>query len=94
MRCGASAAVLRPRPGCGGRFHRVGLTPRSPRHVSRREREQRAYRLAMIGSGAGLVGVVGIVLAIVGVVGAWLPIVAIIVAILCTVGFRRTVSSR
>jgi hypothetical protein len=35
---------------------------------------------------------VGVVLAIVGVVGAWLPIVALVVAIACGLLFRRTVS--
>ena len=66
---------------------RGGYTPR-------RAREQRAYRLAVTGAGAGIVGVVGIVLAVAGVVGAWLPIVALLVAAICAWGFTRTVGSR
>jgi hypothetical protein len=60
-------------------------------YTPRRVREQRAYRLVVAGSVAGLVGVVGIVLAIAGVVGAALPVVALIVAALCAVGFGRAV---
>jgi hypothetical protein len=64
---------------------RGGYTPR-------RVREQRAYRLAMVGGAASVVAVVGIVLAIAGVVGSGLPIAAIIVAVICFVLFRRLVS--
>ena len=60
-------------------------------YTPRRVREQRAYRLAVAGGVAGIVGVVGIVLAIAGVVSSGLPIVALIVAALCAVGFSRTV---
>lgn len=63
-----------------------------PNRTPRRVREQRAYRLAVGGSVAGAVGVIGIVLAAVGVIGAGLPIAALIVAALCAVGFRATVS--
>ena len=61
-------------------------------YTPRKTREQRAYRLVVTGSIAGVVGVVGIVLAIVGAVGAWLPIIAFIIAGLCVAGFRRVVS--
>jgi hypothetical protein len=64
---------------------RSGYTPR-------RAREQRAYRLAVVGGGTGLFGVVGIVLAIAGVVSAFWPIVLLIVSALCVVGFRRSTS--
>ncbi len=63
-------------------------------YTPRRVREQRAYRLAVTGAGAGIVGVAGIVLAIAGVVGAWLPILALIVAAVCAWGFTRMVGSR
>lgn len=63
-----------------------------PSYTPRRVREQRAYRLAVAGGVAGVVGVVGIVLAVVGVVGAGLPVIALIVAVLCAVIFRRIVS--
>lgn len=43
---------------------------------------------------AGAVGVVGIVLAITGGVGARLPIVALIIAAVCALGFMRAVGAR
>lgn len=63
-----------------------------PSYTVRRVREQRAYRLIVAGATATAVGVVGIVLAAVGAIGPTLPIVALIVAALCAVAFRRTVS--
>jgi hypothetical protein len=60
-------------------------------YTPRRAREQRAYRLAVTGAGAGVVGIGGIVLSIAGVVGAWLPIIALIIAALCAWGFTRAV---
>ena len=60
--------------------------------MSRRKREQRAYTLVMVGGVAGVVAVVGFVLAIVGVVGGGLPLIAAIVAIVCALLFRSTVS--
>ena len=61
-------------------------------YTPRRVREQRAYRLAMVGGAASVVAVVGIVLAIIGVTGAGLPVIAAIVAAICFVLFRRIVS--
>lgn len=66
---------------------RGGYTPR-------RVREQRAYRLVVGGSVAGAVGVVTLVLAVLGVIGATLPVIALIIAVICAVMFRRTVSGR
>lgn len=63
-------------------------------YTPRRAREQRAYRLAVGGGVAGAIGVVGLVLAIAGVIGAGLPIVALIVAALCALGFARAVGAR
>ena len=60
-------------------------------YTPRRARERRAYQLVVVGGVAGLVGVVGIVLAAIGTVGAGIPIVALIVAALCVVMFRRMV---
>jgi putative flippase GtrA len=68
------------------------LAPRSGGPPSRRSREQRAYRLVMTGGVAAAVAVVGAVLAIVGVLGWWLPVLAVIVAAICGLLFRRTVS--
>src|ERR1700757_2930937 len=66
------------------------LEPRGS-YTPRRVREQRAYRLAVVGSTAGVVGVVGIVLAVAGVFSALLPVLALLIAALCAVGFMRTV---
>ena len=68
---------------------------RRPRSgLSRSAREQRAYRLVMIGGSASVVAVVGVVLAVAGVIGGGVPLIAAIVAVVCFVLFRRTVSSR
>ncbi len=60
-------------------------------YTPRRAREQRAYRLVVTGGVAGVVGVVGLVLAVAGVIGAGVPIIALIVAAICLVMFRRMV---
>ena len=61
-------------------------------HTPRRQREQRAYTLTVVGGIAGLVGVVGFALAIFGVIGIGLPILALLVAAACAFLFRRTIS--
>jgi hypothetical protein len=68
------------------------LTPRSGGPPSRRSRERRAYQLVLVGGGAGVVAVVGVVLAIAGVLGWGIPVIAAIVAAVCLLLFRRTVS--
>lgn len=60
--------------------------------MSRRSREQRAYRLAVAGGTAAVVTVVGLVLAVVGVIGVGVPVIAAIVAAICWWLFRRVVS--
>jgi hypothetical protein len=60
-------------------------------YTPRRARERRAYQLVVTGGVASVVGVVGIVLAAAGVVSAGLPIIALIVAAICVVLFRRNV---
>jgi hypothetical protein len=57
-------------------------------------REKRAYQLVVGGSVAAAVAVVGLVLAVLGVIGSGLPIVALIVAVLCLVMFRRVTGMR
>jgi hypothetical protein len=69
------------------------LLPGSGGPPSRRGREQRAYRLVVTGGVAGAVAVVGIVLAAVGVFGWGVPILAALIAVVCLVLFRRTVST-
>lgn len=63
-------------------------------YTPRQARERRAYQLVVAGGVASVVGVVGIVLAAIGAIGAGLPIVALIVAVLCAVMFRRVVTGR
>jgi uncharacterized membrane protein HdeD (DUF308 family) len=67
------------------------LTPRGSGGVSRRRREERAYRLVQVGGAAGVVAVVGLVLAIVGVISFAVPFFAAVVAAVCAVLFRRMV---
>jgi hypothetical protein len=62
------------------------------KYVPRRQRERRAYQLAVGGTTAGVVGVVSLVLAVAGVLSWGLPIILLIVAALCYVGFQRSVS--
>jgi hypothetical protein len=74
-----------------GTLHGVADIQKRGSYTPRRQRERRAYQVVMVGGVAGLVGVVGIVLAAIGTVGAGLPIVALIVAAICIVMFRRMV---
>jgi hypothetical protein len=67
---------------------------RRPSYTPRRSREQRAYRLVLVGGTAGVVAVVGFVLAIAGVVGFGIPVIAAIVAVAAWLWFRSTVSPR
>jgi uncharacterized membrane protein YkgB len=67
---------------------------RRPSRVPRRKREQRAYRLVLATGTLGVIAVVGIVLAIAGVMSATIPVLAGIVAVICFVLLRRTVSGR
>jgi putative flippase GtrA len=67
---------------------------RRPDHTPRRTREQRAYRLVLVGGTAGAVAVVGFVLAIAGVIGFGIPFIAAIVAVVAALWFRSTVSLR
>jgi hypothetical protein len=71
----------------------MGLSPSSGGPPSRRGREKRAYQLVLVGSTAGVIAVVGVVLALVGVMGFGIPFIAAIVAVVCALLFRRTVGS-
>ncbi len=68
------------------------LSRRSGGPPSRRSREQRAYRLVLAGGTAATIAVVTFVLAIAGVMGFGIPVIAAIVAVVCLLFFRRTVS--
>ncbi len=65
---------------------------RRPSRTPRRAREQRAYRLVVVGGVSAAVAVVGFVLAIAGVIGGGIPVIAAIVAAVCALWFRSTVS--
>jgi hypothetical protein len=60
-------------------------------YTPRRARERRAYQLVVTGGAAALIGVVTLVLSIAGVVSGAIPVIAIIVAVICAVLFRRAV---
>lgn len=66
---------------------------RRPNRTPRRTREQRAYRLVVAGGTAGAIAVVTLVLSIVGILSLGIPVVAAIVAAICFILFRRTVSA-
>jgi hypothetical protein len=70
----------------------VGLSPSSGGPPSRRGRERRAYQLVLAGSAAGTIAVVGFVLALFDVIGFGVPFIAAVVALVCAVLFRRTIS--
>jgi hypothetical protein len=59
---------------------------------SRRQRENRAFQLTVVGGGASVVAVVALVLSIAGVIGSGLFFLAVIIAVACFLLFRRTVS--
>jgi hypothetical protein len=68
------------------------LERRTGSRPSRRQREQRAYNLVLAGGALTLVFVVGTVLAILGIIGWSIPVLAAILAVVCALLFRRTVS--
>ena len=70
------------------------LTPPSGPRMSRRRREDRGFRLGVVGGAAAVAAVVTAVLAIAGVLGWGLPFLALIVAVSCALLFRRLASRR
>ena len=67
------------------------LTRRPGNRPTRRAREQRAYQLLLTTGTASAVTVVTAILAIVGIVGWGLPILALVIAAIAGILFRRTV---
>jgi hypothetical protein len=63
-------------------------------YTPRRVREQRAYRLVVLGGVTGTLGVAGLVLSVFGVVGAGWPIILIIIAAVCGLMFRSMTGKR
>ena len=68
------------------------LERRSGSRPSRRRREQRAFTLVVAGGVFGLVAVITGLLALFTSFGWGIPILAAVLAVLCIVLFRRTVS--
>jgi hypothetical protein len=68
------------------------LSRRPGNRLGRRQRVDRAYQLTVAGGTASAVFVVTAVLAVVGILGWGLPVISLIVAIVCFMLFRRTVS--
>ena len=63
-------------------------------YTPRRAREQRAYRMVVVGGTAGAIGVVTLVLAIFTSLSGTIPVIAFIVAAICVFGFLRTTGQR
>jgi hypothetical protein len=70
------------------------LERRPPSGLSRRQREQRAYQLVLATGGLAVIAVVGIVLAIANVISGTIPVLAAILAVVCGLLLRRTLSRR
>jgi uncharacterized membrane protein YjjP (DUF1212 family) len=62
-------------------------------NLTRRQKEQRAYSLAVVGAGAGIATAVFVVLAFIGIFGFGPAILTAIVAIAAAFGLRRTVGT-
>jgi hypothetical protein len=71
----------------------ANLEPRGGSRLTRKQREERAYRLVVASGVFGVIGALGLVLSIVGIVGAGLPVLSLIIAAVCFFAFRRTVGS-
>ena len=63
-------------------------------YTPRRAREQRAYRMVVVGGTAAAVGVVTLVLSIAGLVSGTWPVLAFIITAICVFGFVRTTGQR
>jgi hypothetical protein len=59
--------------------------------LNRQKRVDRAYKLVVASGGLGLVGAAGLLLAIIGIGSAGWPILALIIAAILFMAFRRTV---
>jgi hypothetical protein len=70
------------------------IEPRRGARMTRRERERRAYRLVLAGSGLAALAVVGVVLAAIDIIGATIPVIAAILAVVCFVLLRQTLGRR
>ena len=67
------------------------LERRGGSSLNRQKRVDRAYKLVVASGGLGLVGVAGILLSMVGIGSAFLSVLALIIAAILFMAFRRTV---
>ena len=67
------------------------LERRGGSSLNRQQRVDRAYKLVVASGGLGLVGAAGLLLAIIGIGSAGWPILALIVAAILFMAFKRTV---
>lgn len=79
-------------------WHPAGMSDLTPRRGSglspRQARERRAFQLAVASGTATVVAVVTFVLALAGVMGYGITVLALVVAAVCAVLFRRMVAPR
>jgi hypothetical protein len=66
------------------------IEPRRGSRLTRKQKQDRAYKLVLATGTFGLIGVAGILLAIFTSFGAGWPILALIVAAICFMMLRRT----
>ena len=70
------------------------LEPRGDRRLTRREREDRAYKLVLATGGLGAVAVIGAILAAIDIIGGTLPLLAAVLAVICFIMLRRVLNGR
>ena len=70
------------------------LEPRGDRRLTRREREDRAYKLVLATGGSAAVAVIGAILAALDIIGGTLPLLAAVLAVICFIMLRRILSGR
>lgn len=70
------------------------LESRGDRRPTRREREDRAYRLVLATGGFSAVAVVAGILAALDIIGGGIPLVLAVFAALCYLMLRRTLGGR
>jgi hypothetical protein len=63
---------------------------RTGSRLTRREREQRAYRLVLATGAFGALFVAALILSVVGVLGGGWAVLMAILAVLCGIALRRT----
>ena len=68
------------------------LTPSPGGRMTRSARERRAFRLILAGGAAAAISLVTFVLALAGVIGYGLFLISLVIAVVCILMFRRTVS--